>query len=741
MKTSKKHSLGDDLRKALQRRSSLAIIITAAVLIEATSAIQYWYARKGIREEVKHRSESDLRGKSLEIRNVMTGVEAAVDNMVWMMEQSLQRPDSLYGVCEHLLANTPSIVGVGIGFEADYYPQYGRWFEPYVLRSANGEMSRSQIGSAGHDYLGAEWYCKGMAADSGYWSEPYFDDSGARMMLCTYSRPIRDAAGRVVAVMGADVSLDWLSEVINAKPLYPSSYNLMISREGQLMACPVESLVLRSSIQDAAFRMEDSSVDAFKQRMLEGRQGHTIVTDEEGHKNYVFYAPVEGGTGWSMAVVCNDQEVFSSLRKLAFNLLLLMLVGLVLLAYLIYRMIKGMNDLQEMNTSKASMESELKIASNIQNSMLPKIFPPYPDRKDIDIYGKQTPAKAVGGDLFDFYIRDEKMFLCIGDVSGKGVPASLVMAVTRTLFRVTSGHEAAPDRIMMQINEAITEGNESNMFVTLFVGVLDLPTGRFRYCNAGHDAPLLVGDSVALLPCEANIPVGIMADWKYVAQEALITPQTTVFLYTDGLTEAENAEHELFGSERMEAAARKIVSEDAHDSITFVSRMAVAVEEFVNGAEQSDDLTMLAVQYTKEQHAVRLQRTLTLPNDVNTVPQLSQFVEEVCEELDFNPTATMQMNLAIEEAVVNVMNYAYPAGTEGVVDIEAQANDERLRFKITDNGIPFDPTAKEETDTSLPLEERPIGGLGIFLVRQLMDSINYERIDGKNVLTLRKKLT
>ena len=169
--------------------------------------------------------------------------------------------------------------------------------------------------------------------------------------------------------------------------------------------------------------------------------------------------------------------------------------------------------------------------------------------------------------------------------------------------------------------------------------------------------------------------------------------------------------------------------------------MKQAVHAFVGEAEQSDDLTLLAVQYTKKQLDVRYQSHITLPNDVQAVPQLNGFVDEVCEQAGFDMSTTMKLNLAIEEAVVNVMNYAYPAGVKGDVDIEAQINDERLKFVISDSGTPFDPTAKAEVDTTLSAEERGIGGLGIHLIRQIMDTINYERVDGKNVLTLRKKLT
>lgn len=266
------------------------------------------------------------------------------------------------------------------------------------------------------------------------------------------------------------------------------------------------------------------------------------------------------------------------------------------------------NELRDTTAQKASMESELKIAHDIQMSMLPKTFPPYPERDDIDIYGTLTPAKAVGGDLFDFYIRDNQLFFCIGDVSGKGIPASMFMAVARSLFRNISAHVAYPERIAYTLNNALSEGNETNMFVTLFTGVLDLATGHLCYCNAGHNAPLLVGRDVGdcnatlrpgvrELPCLPNLPLGIMGEFQFEAQEVDLDPDTTIFLFTDGLNEAENAFHEQFGDERIVEVANRLLAKHEHQPINITYEMYQAVHNFVNGAEQSDDLTMLAIQY------------------------------------------------------------------------------------------------------------------------------------------------
>jgi sigma-B regulation protein RsbU (phosphoserine phosphatase) len=229
--------------------------------------------------------------------------------------------------------------------------------------------------------------------------------------------------------------------------------------------------------------------------------------------------------------------------------------------------------------------------------MLPKTFPPYPERDDIDIYGTLTPAKDVGGDLFDFYIRDEKLFFCIGDVSGKGVPASLVMAMTRSLFRNISSHTAEPHRIAYTLNQALAEGNESSMFVTAFIGVLDLATGLLRYCNAGHNPPLLIGQEVSLVPCQPNVPLGLMTDMDFEPQEIQFEHQMTIFLFTDGLNEAEDDLQVQFGDDRILDHLEASLAKGKNQPAEIVNDMAEAVHAFVDGAQQSDDLTMLAIKY------------------------------------------------------------------------------------------------------------------------------------------------
>ena len=267
--------------------------------------------------------------------------------------------------------------------------------------------------------------------------------------------------------------------------------------------------------------------------------------------------------------------------------------------------------------------------------------------------------------------------------------------------------------------------------------MLDLSTGRLRYCNAGHDCPLILGKEAATaLQARPNLPLGVFADMKYEEQEIQLAAGSTVFLYTDGLTEAKNRERKQFGWQRM----TEILSSCARQQLSprqILETVSGDVHRFVDGAEQSDDLTMLAIHYTPDSI---LNETLVLKNDLREVERLGGFVKSVAEKLNLEQSLAAQLRLAIEEAVVNVMNYAYPAGSDGEVRVDMVSDGRSIKVTVIDSGIPFDPTLPVKADTSLSAEDRQIGGLGILLVRELMDTMQYERTEGNNVLTLIKQI-
>ena len=253
-----------------------------------------------------------------------------------------------------------------------------------------------------------------------------------------------------------------------------------------------------------------------------------------------------------------------------------------------------MDELQRTTANKVRIQGELQIARDIQMGMIPQVFPPFPERKDIDLYACMVPAREVGGDLYDYFLQEGRLYFCIGDVSGKGVPASLFMAVARNLFRATGRQGLPPAEIARRINEILSDGNEQLMFVTMFIGAIDLRTGNLDFCNCGHNPPVVLrrDGKPAFLACKANTSLGILPDATFEGEQVAGFKDMPLFLYTDGLNEAENPAHEIFGSDRLLAA----LGEPYTDAETAVLRMQAAVSAFVSGADASDDLTMLCLE-------------------------------------------------------------------------------------------------------------------------------------------------
>ena len=609
-------------------------------------------------------------GEHEEIRRITSDLYVASVNTAPVIEENLDRPDKIQEIIDRMLRKNPYMRSCGISFVENYYPKKGRWFCPFAVRVDSDSIETYVMGDAKHDYLNEAWFKEALSRNEGYWGKAFIDSVNQQRPIVSYQMPIHDKRDSTVAILHADLSLDWLNDKIQFFRAKTDStrkksvtirydldkdnnwdpedavYYFLVDTTGTLLVHPDQKRVLKRNIKEYVSEDPNDAIGGLLDRYSD--EEDDVIID--GERILLSFMPVKY-TNWCLALVIPAFIVELIAYIFGGISILIILIGMLAvyffgrrtikkstlplkqLAYSANEVAKGnfgttlpplkshdeihmlrdsfeqmqrsltryVEELKSTTAQKASIESELKVAHNIQMSMLPKTFPPYPDREDIDIFGQLTPAKAVGGDLFDFYIRDEQLYFCIGDVSGKGVPASLFMAVTRSLFRNVSNHQSKPHLIMKALNDSLVESNEMNMFVTLFVGVLDLQTGLLRYCNAGHDAPLLIGlQRVDVLPCDSNLPIGVIADFDFSEQTILIDKYTTIFLFTDGLNEAENCHQEQFGDDRIMNVAQGLLGMGHHRPTHVVRHMTDAVHTFVGTAEQSDDLTMLAIQYKRE---------------------------------------------------------------------------------------------------------------------------------------------
>ena len=629
---------------SISARLMVRVLIVSAAIFTLTFTLFLRMSANKMREEAADHAHRELSNTIHQIDAMLHAVEIAVENTAWVVPKSLAYPDSLYAITERLLRHNDFIYGSAIAFEPNYYSSHGHYFSPYSYRGKNGNIRSRQLGTETYDYHYMDWYQIPKLLNKPYWSEPYYDDGGGEMMMTTYSKPLYDQDGNLYGIITADVSLEWLTDLVGGIQAFENSFNLMVSRNASYIVHPNRELILNETLFSSTYGDTDASLKKMQDDILGGVEGE-VLRNMNGSEFFVFYAPVETNQ-WTVAVVCSKDELFREIRMLRNMLIVLGIIALLLMIVFSYKgirkvvapieefsgvakkiatgkfdvelpvitsedelkelhdsfeylqqsLVKYIEELKDTTANQERIESELRIASSIQMGMLPKQFPAFPERNDISLSAKLVPAKEVGGDLYDFFIKDEKLYFIIGDVSGKGVPASLVMAVTCRLFRSVASYLNKPAEIIASLNDSLADGNDSNMFCTAFLGILDLKTGHLDYCNAGHNAPLVIAPDgkVTLMNVVPNLPLGLFSGFPYEGQETTIDKQTMLYMFTDGVNEAENNNKDLFGDDALVALLKNNASQEPGNiiDITFEE-----VQRHADGAEQSDDITVMCIKY------------------------------------------------------------------------------------------------------------------------------------------------
>ena len=637
------------IRKSLSTRLSLWIVLFAAVVFVAALGFMFAESRKTVRQEAESRASQVLESTVLRVNGLLDRVVVATNNLEWLVLRHLDAPDSMFVYSRCFMENNPDLNGCSIAFEPDFFKDRGRYFSAYSYNDG-GTILTTQEGNDQYEYFYMDWYQLAKLLDRPCWTEPFFDynlkDIYSKDMIASYCKPIKDSAGKYVGTIAVDLSLDWLSKTVSSVKPYPNSYSVMIGEGGTFFVHPDTTKLFYQSIftpmleQSLAAGTEqpDTALTALGHAMQRGEEGMKELL-VNGEKCYVFYKPLSE-TGWSVAIVCPESDIFGGYNRLQRTVAGIALAGLLIMLLVFGRivgkelkplrrlatqteaiasgyfnmalpdngrtdeigqlthsfadmqqsLVNYIDELKKTTAQKATIESELKVASNIQMSMVPRIFPAFPNRHDIDLFASMTPAKEVGGDLYDFFVQDEKLYFCLGDVSGKGVPASLFMAVTRNLFRIVAQQGHTPVEVAEQINLFLTKDNEAGMFVTLFIGMVDLCTGRLDFCNCGHNPPILDGHFIHIE--NDNQALGLWEDAPFFGESIDDIRDKLLLVYTDGLNEAENPAKELLGENRL---LELMANTSGLSSREVVEMLKEAVEAHRAGADPNDDLTLLCL--------------------------------------------------------------------------------------------------------------------------------------------------
>ena len=417
------------------------------------------------------------------------------------------------------------------------------------------------------------------------------------------------------------------------------------------------------------------------------------------------------------------------------------LVGLIIVINIVLRRQVRLQTeaLQNTIAEKETFESDLAIARDIQHQLVPARSQPYPGRKEFAICAALQPAKEVGGDFYDvFFIDRNALCIVVGDVSGKGVPAALFMAMTKTMIKSAARLLIDPEYILADVNREISRNNPSLTFVTVFLGILDLSTGVLTYASGGHNPPLFIGRrGNSLLLGEAQCPaIGIDDSFKYHQATVSLRHREGLLLFSDGVIEAEDEQGHLFTQE----ALMNTVSMTA--GLTPEKRVDAVLErlkEFTGTRPLDDDVTLLALTYFAPNRVNAHLKTLYLRDDIGEIERIVKAITKVANTVACPPVVLHDVTLAMEEIFSNVVFYGFGDDIDHTITFTIAIEKESLILILQDEGIPFNPLNVRRSFQQRPLETRDKGGMGIELARNLMDRMVYRRERGKNILRMEKR--
>lgn len=626
------------------------LFLTGILLVFAVIFIlNYNVSRKFIREEVIRSSQNKLFATIYEIESVLRAVEEVPENMAKFLEHASYTQNELEDFLAASVEANKEVYGAAIAFEPYGFLPEKEYFSPYVYKNG-GKISKAYLGGDDYRYFDWEWYRLPKERARPEWTDPYYDEGGGNILMATYSVPFyeKTPGGREFkGIATSDIDISWLTDKLSKIKILDTGYAFLISNSGMIVTHPRKQLIMKYDVTSLAKECGDPGLADLGRRMMAGEEGIASCKSESLDKeSLIFYANVPS-TGWSMAMVLPKDELFSDVTRLTKILVSIGLLGIVLLTLSIVYMARSLarpiteivkatehiatgdldadlpepksgdeigklivsfdhmrislkkyiRELTATTAAKERIESELNVARDIQMSILPKRFPAFPDNPEFDIYAHIQPAREVGGDFYDFYLIDEdRLCFIVGDVSGKGVPASLLMAVTKTMLKAKSGRTLDTNEVMSTVNDEISRDSESGLFITVFYGILNFRTGEVSYTSGGHNQPVIVrrDGEAEFVQNIGGMVIGVIEGTDFEVGKFTLMPGESLFLYTDGVTEAMNSQRDLFGEERMLDALA------SGGDVSLRDRTLNVVENikgFTQKAPQSDDITMMIVEY------------------------------------------------------------------------------------------------------------------------------------------------
>ncbi|MBL7151920.1 MAG: SpoIIE family protein phosphatase [Candidatus Omnitrophica bacterium] len=763
------------------------ILSSCALIFAVIFAYNYFFSRRIIEKNIKTSAENLVLATINRIDAVLSSVEKVPQTIAYFLEYAAYDKEEILSFLSSVVEGNSDIYGSTIAFEPYAFRKDALYFAPYFCKSGEG-LKFTYIGSDNYRYFEWDWYKAPKELGRPVWTEPYYDEGAGNIIMSTYSAPFYkgvEGQKRFMGIVTADISLSWLQKIVSSIKIGKTGYAFLISKNGTIVTHPLEELIMHESVFGLAEARNDRKLLEISREMTEGKSGFVAVRDiVSGKICWLAFTPV-ASSGWSLGVLFPQDELMGDVTELNIVVLALGVTGFLFLLAIIFlisgkitrplralakttediahgnfdfvlpqaksrdevgvlsnsfiymrdALKKYIKELTETVASKERMESELKIAHDIQMGIIPRVFPPFPDRKEFDIYAALVPAREVGGDFYDFFfINDKDLCFVIADVSDKGVPAALFMSLTKALIKAIAREDRPADEILNRVNKEISQENDSLMFITVFLGILNTETGQLSYVNAGHNPALVLRDDEKPLPLKGapNTAVGLKQEAAFRQEKILLQPGDCLILYTDGVTEAFNKKEEQFTQGRLEEALSISRSGPLAE---LISGLLEKIKTFSDGAPQSDDITLMALKYLGAN-----KKTVILKNKLSELSGLAQEVSRFGKDNNLSKEIIHDLNLSLEEIISNTINYGYKDSAGHQISVEVALSGSIITVKITDDAQPFNPLQASAPELEKPPSERKPGGMGVHLVRNLMDKIEYKREEGRNILLISKNI-
>lgn len=765
-----------DSRLAIQISSTiLAIVVFITTLL---LFYNYTSAKKILLKDSREKSQATLELAIERLDARFNEIETTLNANDFFFDKNVSKLsiNQINLFQEKLLNKNEYYYGTALAFTNKNDAPYKYKFDKKIVHK--------NLNTTTYNYKIQNWFLQPLKSNKSLWIDPYFDHGGGETFLSTYVIPIKKG-DTPTAILTIDVTLEWLEKIISSIKIYKSGYAFLLNSEGSFIVHPNKDLVNKENLRSLAKKLNQPYLIEIAEDIKNKKSGYRKVLPFTTNKTaWLYYAPLKN-TDWTLALIFPEEELYRDLHKLNHQLILIGAIGLTLLLILIVvivnQTIRPLNYLakatglisqgdfntpmpkvtqkneigeltqafekmrQELKTTikttielekeKNKIEHELNIAQDIQSSILTKLFPPFPNIKSFDIYAVVKPAKEVGGDLFDFSIQNgNKLFFAVGDVSGKGVPSSLYMAITLTLFRALQ--HPSPKQTLVKMNNELSSNNSSMMFITFLMGVLDLETGEVTLCNAGHNPPYILrqNGTIEQLQLHNSLPLGIMPDIEYDEDKYVLNSGDSIFLYSDGVTEAQNSQLEQYGTGRLLEELKNCLGFPPK-SVT--NKIIHSLGLFTQNTPPSDDITIEVVSFYGEKGAPHQKiQTASFKSEISELSNITNFIHSFATKNALHPDAIFKINLAVDELFTNTVFHSAKGPGSSEIKLSLSLNANEVRIILEDQGPAFDPTLVPPPQQDLSLEEMKIGGLGIHIVKELMSEISYRRMNETNVLIM-----